>query len=121
MPMRQRRMTVRLISAACCIVVAAGALSAAVIVPESPAEYQVFQRGSLAAGTIRVAGTLVPGTGGLEARVIRPAGAAGAKQAPEQVVVDWQPVAVRPGVGSFCSRAENRGRRLVSRRAATRA
>ena len=102
MPTRQRWMIV--FAAATWIAVnAAGGLSAAVIVPESPAEYQVFQRKSRTTGAIRLAGTLVPGTGEIEARVIRPAVAAGAKQAPEQVVVDWQPIAVDRASGHFAA------------------
>ena len=101
MPMRQRWMIV--FAVAWIVATAAGGLSAAVIVAESPTEYQVFQRSSRTAGAIRLAGTLVPGMGELEARVIRPAVITGAEQAPQQVVVDWQPIAVDRASGRFAA------------------
>jgi pimeloyl-ACP methyl ester carboxylesterase/lysophospholipase L1-like esterase len=97
----------------------------AAILTESPAEYQVFQRdsrgangamrlrgtvlggsgaaGSVAAGSVAAGGVTAEGTinaaGELAARVIRPATATSA----EEVVLDWQSVAVEKSSGRFAA------------------
>ncbi|HEX4145102.1 MAG TPA: alpha/beta fold hydrolase [Pirellulales bacterium] len=73
--------------------------ASAAILPESPAEYQVFQRASHAMGTIRVRGTVSGTAGELEARVIRTATAASA----EAVILDWQPIAPDPQSNRFAA------------------
>jgi pimeloyl-ACP methyl ester carboxylesterase len=71
--------------------------ASAAILPESPHEYQVFQRAGRTAGAIRLRGTLVAGTGELEARVI----ALCDGYIAEQVVVDWQQIAFDPASGRY--------------------
>jgi hypothetical protein len=70
---------------------------AAAIWISSPSDYQVFQRSSPKIGAIRLRGNVLGAPGDLAARVVRPASATAA----EQVVVDWQPLAVDSASATF--------------------
>jgi len=80
------------------VAAAAGQKSGAVsIVPDSPVEYQVFQRQKRGSGTIRVHGRVTAESGQLRCRVLGTA--KDGKSAP--VVLDWQPVAANITTGRF--------------------
>jgi len=71
--------------------------SAALILPESPSDYRVFQRQSRYVGQIRLRGRLVVEAGQLRCRLVRTA----AEGKTPAVVRDWQPVVADLVKGRF--------------------